>query len=283
MSKKLLAYALGERFISGNDVESVHLDGLASPIALSEAEAMGAEVRRVVWIDESATLNVGREMVRYADMSLGSREKAEAKGLSVKRMSKHMRAEIDREHAARAADDAAFTARKQRLGPKAATVDMPQSSASSPSPEPEQPLSPYAAAILSLDEARVRPRAAAFLVNHYREKSSRPSLEEAEAILAALPIEERSNIKDHSTMAYSFTSHADAATEKVIARSVEIRALGLSQKGARGDDAAKAEARRLNAALADYRSGTPIGKALHSAGADVAAISDATKRALNAA
>ncbi|MGJ0396297.1 MAG: hypothetical protein ACR65U_08740 [Methylocystis sp.] len=84
-------------------------------------------------------------------------------------------------------------------------------------------------------------------------------------------------------MSYSFTSHADAATEKVIVRSVEIRALGLSQKGASGDEAAKAEARRLNAALASYRGGEPIGKALHSAGADVAAVSDAAKRALGVA
>ncbi|MGJ0512276.1 hypothetical protein [Methylocystis sp.] len=164
--------------------------------------------------------------------------------------------------------------------PKAATVDKPQSSAPSPSPEPEQPLSDYAVAILSLDEARVRPSAARTLLRMHQGESTL-SIPDAAALLAALPIEHH-NI-EAPTMSYSFTSHADAATEKVIVRSVEIRALGLSQKGARGDAAAKAESRRLNAALADYRSGTPIGKALHTAGADVAAISDTAKRALAAA
>ncbi|MBG0801286.1 hypothetical protein IYW40_07300 [Methylocystis sp. H4A] len=162
--------------------------------------------------------------------------------------------------------------------PKAAKVDKPHSSA--PSPSPEQPLSPYAAAILSLDEARVRPSAARTLLRMHQDESTLP-LPDAEALLAALPFETREPI-EAATMSYSF-SHADAATEKVIVRSVEIRALGLSQKGARGDAAAKAESRRLNAALADYRNGTPIGKALHSAGADVAAVSAAAKRALAAA
>jgi hypothetical protein len=164
--------------------------------------------------------------------------------------------------------------------PKAAKVNKPQSSAPPSSPEPEQPLSPYAAAILALDEARVRPAAARTLLRMHQDEKSL-SILDAAALLAALPFETRDPI-EAPNMSYSF-SHADAATEKVIVRSVEIRALGLSQKGARGDAAAKAEASRLNGALADYRSGTPIGKALHSAGADVAAISDTAKRALGAA
>ncbi|MCQ4189934.1 hypothetical protein [Methylocystis suflitae] len=141
-------------------------------------------------------------------------------------------------------------------------------------------MSDYAAAVLSSEEAQCRPSAARTLLRMHQDESTL-SIPEAAALLAALPIEHH-NI-EAPTMSYSFTSHADAATEKVIVRSVEIRALGLSQKGARGDDAAKAEARRLNAALASYRNGEPIGKALHSAGADVAAVSDAAKRALGAA
>ncbi|PPC85585.1 MAG: hypothetical protein CTY36_18715 [Methylocystis sp.] len=237
---------------------------------------MGAEVRRVVWIDESATLKVGREMVRYADMSLGSREKAEAKGLSVKHMSKHMRAEIDREHAARGANDAAFTARKQRLGPKAAKVDEPHSSAPSPSPSPEQPLSPYAAAILALDEARVRPSAARTLLRMHQDESTLP-LPDAEALLAALPFETREPI-EAPTMSYSNPAE-DAKAHSILVRATELRQQGLSLRAARGDAEARAEALRLDTALRMSRTrGTNIVAELTNAGADVAPIAEQARR-----
>ncbi|ULO24245.1 hypothetical protein [Methylocystis sp. SB2] len=281
MAEELLALALGERWIPGKDadaVEAVQIDGVASPISLGEAEAMGADVKRVAWSDESATSNIGREMVRYADMALGSREKAEARGFSIKPMPKGMRAAIDQEKARWAAEDTAFAAKQeQKLGREAATVDKAHAS-ESPSEQP--PLSPYEASVLSTDAARLRPQAAKLLLSIHNECTL--PVYQAEALLSAIPAEVSEPI-EAPTMSYSIHSHADAATEKVIVRSVEIRALGLSQKGARGDAAAKAESRRLNAAIADYRNGTPIGKALHTAGADVAAISDAAKRALAAA
>jgi hypothetical protein len=280
MAKNLLAFALGERWISGTDadaVEAVHIDGVASPISLGEAEAMGAEVKRVAWLDH--VMSNGREMVRYADMALGSREKAEARGFSIKPMPKSMRAAVDQEQARWAAEDTAFAAKeKQRLERKPTTVDKSQTSEWAS--ESEQTLNAYKAAVLSTDAARLRPQAAKLLLSIHNEGTL--PVYQAEALLSAIPAEVSEPI-EANTMSYSIHSYADAATEKVIVRSVEIRALGLSQKGARGDAAAKAESRRLNAAIADYRNGTPIGKALHTAGADVAAISDAAKRALTTA
>lgn len=281
MGKQLLAFALGERWIPGNDadsVEAVQIDGVMSPISLDEAHAMGADVKRVAWADESATSNTGREMVRYADMALGSREKAEARGFSIKPMPKAMRAAIDREKSRMDANHTAFAAKqRQKLEREKTTVDKLQTSAP---PSEQPPLSPYEAAVLSTDAARLRPQAAKLLLSIHNEGTL--PVYQAEALLSAIPAEVSEPI-EAPTMSYSIHSYADAATEKVIVRSVEIRALGLSQKGSRGDAAAKAESRRLNAAIADYRNGTPIGKALHTAGADVAAISDAAKRALAAA
>jgi len=276
MAKELLAFALGERWIPGSDadaVEAVQIDGVAWPISLGEAEAMGADVKRVAWADESATSNIGREMVRYADMALGSREKAEARGFSIKLMPKSMRATIDRDHARSAADDAAFaTKQQQRLGRKPTTVDKPQASESPPEPT----LSAYEAAVLSLDEASVRPQAARLLLEMHNDESSLP-IHQAAAILAALPFETRQSIEVPLSQSHNAE---DAAAHALLVRVTEICSLGLSQRGARGDADARAEARKLNAALQDYRStGTNIVAALNAQGADMAPIADQARRA----
>ncbi|HEY8126570.1 MAG TPA: hypothetical protein VIF88_14255 [Methylocystis sp.] len=281
MAKELLAFALGERWIPGTDadaIEAVHIDGVASPISLGEAEAMGAEVKRVAWLDH--VMSNGREMVRYADMALGSREKAEARGFSIKSMPKAMRTAIDRENARWAAEDTAFAAKqKQRLDRKATTVETPQTSA--PSSEPDQTLTAYEAAVLSLDEARVRPQAARVLLEMHSDESSLP-IHQAAAILAALPFETRQSIE--VPLSYSHTAE-DAAAHALLVRVAELRQQALSMRAARyGDANAKAEARKLSAALQDHRSsGANIVAALNAAGADVAPIADQARRAARAA
>lgn len=273
MAKQLLAFALGERWILGNDadsVEAVQIDGVASPISLGEAEAMGAEVKRVAWLDR--VMSNGREMVRYADMALGSREKAEARGFSIKPMPKSMRAAVDQEQARWAADNAAFAIKQhQKLGRKATTVDK---SHASESPSEQPPLSPYEAAVLSTDAARLRPQAAKLLLSIHNECTL--PVYQAEALLSAIPAEVSEPI-EAPTMSYS---HEDAAAHALLVRVTEIRSLGLSQRAARGDVDARAEARKLNAALQDYRStGTNIVAALNAQGADMAPIADQAQRA----
>jgi hypothetical protein len=274
MAKNLLAFALGERWISGADaesVEAVQIDGVAPPIALGEAEAMGVEVKRVAWLDY--VTRDGREMVRYADMALGSREKAEARGFSIKPMPKAMRAAIDREKARWAADNVAFAAKQeQRLGRKATTVDKPQASES-----PSEPaISAYEAAVLSLDEASVRPQAARLLLEMHNDESSLP-IHQAAAILAALPFETRQPIEVPLS-----NSHIaeDAAAHALLVRVTELRQQALSMRAARyGDANAKAEACKLSAALQDHRSsGANILAALNSRGADMGPIADQARR-----
>ncbi|PWB89861.1 hypothetical protein C5688_13560 [Methylocystis sp. MitZ-2018] len=281
MAKQLLAFALGERWIPGNDadsVEAVQIDGVASPISLEEAHAMGVDVKRVAWLDY--TMSDGREMVRYADMSLGSRAKAEAGGFLIKPMSKSMRAAIDRDQARMAADDAAFAAkRKQKLDRRAATVEKPQTSG--PPFEPEQTLSPYESALLNLDEARVRPQAARVLLEMHSDESSLP-IHQAAAILAALPFETRQSIE--VPLSYSHTAE-DAAAHALLVRVTELRQQALSMRAARyGDANAKAEARKLSAALQDHRSsGANIVAALNAMGADMCPIADQARRVARAA
>jgi hypothetical protein len=277
MAKNLLAFALGERWIPGHDadsVEAVQIDGVALPISLDEAEAMGADVKRVAWADDSATSNIGCEMVRYADMALGSREKAEARGFSIKPMPKAMRAAIDSEKARWAADNAAFAAKqKQSLGCEK-TVSKAQTS--SPPSEPELTLSPYESALLDLDEARVRPQAARLLLEMHNDESSLP-IHQAAAILAALPFETRQPIEVPLS-----NSHIaeDAAAHALLVRVTELRQQALSMRAARyGDANAKAEACKLSAALQDHRSsGANILAALNSRGADMGPIADQARR-----
>lgn len=162
--------------------------------------------------------------------------------------------------------------------PKAATVDMPQSSASSPSPEPEpeQPLSPYAAAILALDEARVRPAAARTLLRMHQVESTL-SIPDAEALLAALPFETREPI-EAPTMSYSNPAE-DAKAHAILVRATELRQQGLSLRAARGDAEARAEALRLDTALRMSRTrGTNIVAELTNAGANVAPIAEQARR-----
>lgn len=277
MSKFHVAHAVGKRMVAGcgpEPVEAVHIAGFASLVALDEALAMGTDVKRVAWLD--GALSDGREFVRYSDLSLGGREQAEANGFSVEPMPKHMRERVERENARRAADDAAFAAaRKQRLGPKAAKVDKPQSAAPSPEPEPE-PLSPYEAAILALDEARVRPAAARTLLRMHQDESTL-SIPDAAALLAALPFETREPI-EAPTMSYS-NPVEDAKAHAIIVRATELRQQGLSLRAARGDAEARAEALRLDTALRMSRTpGTNIVAELANAGANVAPIAEQARR-----
>lgn len=280
MAKNLLAFALGERWIPGHDadsVEAVQIDGVASPISLDEAEAMGVDVKHVAWLDY--VTRDGREMVRYADLALGLREKAEARGFSIKPMPKAMRAAVDQEQLRLAADNAAFAAKqKQSLG-REKTVSKAQTS--SPPSEPEQTLSPYESALLNLDEARVRPQAARLLVEMHSDESSLP-IHQAAALLAALPFETRQSIE--VPLSYSHNAE-DAAAHALLVRVTELRQQALSMRAAcHGDSNAKAQARKLSAALQDHRSsGTNIVAALNAAGADVAPIADQAQRAARAA
>ncbi len=275
MAKQLLAFALGERWILGNDadsVEAVQIDGVASPISLGEAEAMGADVKHVAWLDY--VRRDGREMVRYADLMLGLREKAEARGFSIKPMPKAMRAAVDQEQSRLAADNAAFAAKqKQSLG-REKTVSEAQTS--SPSSEPDQTLTAYEAAVLSLDEARVRPQAARMLLEMHSDESSLP-IHQAAALLAALPFETRQSIE--VPLSYSHNAE-DAAAHALLVRVTELRQQALSMRAARhGDSNAKAEARKLSAALQDHRSsGANIVAALNSLGADMGPIADQARR-----
>jgi hypothetical protein len=235
---------------------------------------MGADVKHIAWLDY--TMSDGRrEMVRYADMALGSREKAEARGFSIKPMSKAMRAAIDREQARMAANEAAFASKqKQRLGRKATAVDKPQASA--PSSEPDQTLTAYEAALLNLDEARVRPQAARVLLEMHSNESSLP-VHQAAALLAALPFETRQSIE--VPLSYSHNAE-DAAAHALLVRVTELRQQALSMRAARyGDANAKAESRKLSAALQDHRSsGANIVAALNSRGADMGPIADQARR-----
>lgn len=275
MAKQLLAFSLGERWILGNDadsVEAVQIDGVASPISLGEAEAMGADVKHVAWLDY--VRRDGREMVRYADLMLGLREKAEARGFSIKPMPKAMRAAVDQEQSRLAADNAAFAAKqKQSLG-REKTVSEAQTS--SPSSEPDQTLTAYEAAVLSLDEARVRPQAARMLLEMHSDESSLP-IHQAAALLAALPFETRQSIE--VPLSYSHNAE-DAAAHALLVRVTELRQQALSMRAARhGDSNAKAEARKLSAALQDHRSsGANIVAALNSLGADMGPIADQARR-----
>jgi hypothetical protein len=160
--------------------------------------------------------------------------------------------------------------------PKAATVDKPHSNTPSPSPEPEQPLSPYAAAILALDEARVRPAAARTLLRMHQGESTL-SIPDAAALLAALPFETREPI-EAPTMSYSNPAE-DAKAHAIIVRATELRQQGLSMRAARGDAEARAEALRLDTALRMSRTrGTNIVAELTNAGADVAPIAEQARR-----
>lgn len=160
--------------------------------------------------------------------------------------------------------------------PKAATVYKPQSSAPSPSPEPQQPLSPYAAAILALDEARVRPAAARTLLRMHQDESTL-SIPDAAALLAALPFETREPI-EAPTMSYSNPAE-DAKAHSILIRATELRQQGLSLRAARGDAEARAEALRLDTALRMSRTrGTNIVAELTNAGANVAPIAEQARR-----
>lgn len=159
--------------------------------------------------------------------------------------------------------------------PKAAAVDKPHSNTPSPSPEPE-PLSPYATAILTLDEARVRPRAAAVLLARHQGESTL-SIPDAEALLAALPFETREPI-EAPTMSYSNPAE-DAKAHAILVRATELRQQGLSLRAARGDAEARAEALRLDTALRMSRTrGTNIVAELTNAGANVAPIAEQARR-----
>jgi hypothetical protein len=277
MSKFHVAHAVGKRMVAGcgpEPVEAVHIAGFGSLVSLDEALAMGTDVKRVAWLD--STLSDGREMVRYSDLSLGGREKAEANGFSVEPMPKHVRERVEREKARRAADDAAFAAaRKQRSGPKAATLDKPHSNTPSPSPEPE-PLSAYEAAILALDEARVRPSAARTLLRMHQGESTL-SIPDAAALLAALPFETHAPI-EAPTMSHSHPAE-EAKAHSILVRATELRQQGLSMRAARGDAEARAEALRLDTALRMSRTrGTNIVAELTNAGADVAPIAEQARR-----
>lgn len=160
--------------------------------------------------------------------------------------------------------------------PKSATVDKPHSSEPSSSPEPEQPLSPYAAAILALDEARVRPAAARTLLRMHQDESTL-SIPDAAALLAALPFETRQPI-EAPTMSYSNPAE-DAKAHAILVRATELRQHGLSLRAARGDAEARAEALRLDTALRMSRTrGTNIVAELTNAGANVAPIAEQARR-----
>ncbi len=166
--------------------------------------------------------------------------------------------------------------RRPTRKPKAATLDKPQTSAPSPSPELEQPLSPYAAAILSLDEARVRPSAARTLLRMHQDESTL-LLPDAEALLAALPFETREPI-EAPTMSYSNPAE-DAKAHAILVRATELRQQGLSLRAARGDAEARTEALRLDTALRMSRlRGTNIVAELTNAGANVAPIAEQARR-----
>ncbi|MGJ0534281.1 hypothetical protein [Methylocystis sp.] len=160
--------------------------------------------------------------------------------------------------------------------PKAAKFDKPHSTTPSPSPEPEQPLSPYAAAILALDEARVRPAAARTLLRMHQDESTL-SIPDAAALLAALPFETREPI-EAPTMSYS-NPVEDAKAHAILVRATELRQQGLSLRAARGDAEARAEALRLDTALRMSRTrGTNIVAELTNAGANVAPIAEQARR-----
>ncbi len=67
---------------------------------------------------------------------------------------------------------------------------------------------------------------------------------------------------------------------KAIVRAAEIREASLSLRGARGDEKASLESRRLANALSNHRRlGVNIVEALHAAGADVDAVAAIAKTA----
>ncbi|MBG0805026.1 hypothetical protein IYW41_05390 [Methylocystis sp. H15] len=137
-------------------------------------------------------------------------------------------------------------------------------------------MSPYAAAILSLDEARVRPSAARTLLRMHQDDSTLP-LPDAEALLAALPFETREPIET-PTMSYSNPAE-DAKAHAILVRATELRQQGLSLRAARGDAEARAEALRLDTALRMSRTrGTNIVAELTNAGANVAPIAEQARR-----
>ncbi|HEY8123924.1 MAG TPA: hypothetical protein VIF88_00660 [Methylocystis sp.] len=137
-------------------------------------------------------------------------------------------------------------------------------------------MSPYAAAILALDEARVRPAAARTLLRMHQDESTL-SIPDAAALLAALPFETREPI-EAPTMSYSNPAE-DTKAHAILVRATELRQHGLSLRAARGDAEARAEALRLDTALRMSRTrGTNIVAELTNAGANVAPIAEQARR-----
>ena len=166
--------------------------------------------------------------------------------------------------------------RRPARKPKAAKVDKPQTSAPSSSPEPEQPLSDYAVAVLSSEEAQCRPSAARTLLRMHQDEKSLP-IDQAQALLAALPFEIRESI-EATHMSYSNPAE-NAKAHSILVRATELRQQGLSLRAARGDAEARAEALRLDTALRMSRErGTNIVAELNAAGANVAPIAEQARR-----
>jgi hypothetical protein len=126
----------------------------------------------------------------------------------------------------------------------------------------EQVKADYAAEIMGLPEAALRPSAAARIAEVYNAKAMPAS--RAKLFLAGLPVEETEQ---------PTTPKATVMADPTIKRRVEIRLAALSQRADSGDLAAKAEAKKLSYALKlTAETSLSLPAALQQTGCNVAAI-----------